>query len=85
MDFAGCGISEGEYISLGYFEKFDAKLVMDYVKKEKPITEFGLWGRSMGAATTLMTALKEDDTIRYIVMDSSFTSIKNLCKDIATV
>jgi hypothetical protein len=24
MDFAGCGISEGYYISLGYYEKFDA-------------------------------------------------------------
>ena len=33
FDFSGCGISEGEYISLGYFEKDDASLVIDYVKK----------------------------------------------------
>lgn len=84
MDFAGCGISEGEYISLGYYEKFDAKIVMDYIKEKKNITEFGLWGRSMGAATTIMTALNEDPSIRYIVVDSSFTSLHRLCKEIGT-
>ncbi|KAL4496487.1 hypothetical protein ABPG72_014717 [Tetrahymena utriculariae] len=84
MDFSGCGISEGEFISLGYYEKYDAKQVMDHVKKWKPITEFGLWGRSMGAATTLMTSLNEDLSIRFIVIDSSFLSIKQLCEEIAT-
>ncbi|EAR89045.2 X-pro dipeptidyl-peptidase, S15 family protein (macronuclear) [Tetrahymena thermophila SB210] len=84
MDFSGCGISEGEFISLGYYEKYDAKQVMEHVKKWKPITEFGLWGRSMGAATTLMTSLNEDLSIRFIVIDSSFLSIKQLCEEIAT-
>jgi fermentation-respiration switch protein FrsA (DUF1100 family) len=83
MDFAGCGVSEGEFISLGYYEQIDAKLVIQHVKSWKPITEFGLWGRSMGAATTLMAALKSDSDIRYLVVDSSFTSIKNLCTEIA--
>ena len=32
MDFAGCGLSSGEYISLGYFEKYDAGLVIDHIK-----------------------------------------------------
>lgn len=56
---------------------------MDHVKKWKPITEFGLWGRSMGGATTLMTALQEDLSIRFIVIDSSFLSIRILCEEIA--
>jgi pimeloyl-ACP methyl ester carboxylesterase len=53
IDFAGCGMSEGEYISLGYFEKFDAGLVIDHVRKLKQITTFGVWGRSMGASTAI--------------------------------
>lgn len=83
MDFAGCGVSEGEFISLGYYERIDAKQVIEHVKQWKPITEFGIWGRSMGAATTLMTALQEGLSIRFIVIDSSFTSIKRLCTEIA--
>ena len=33
FDFAGCGLSEGEYISLGWFEKDDVKLIIDFVEK----------------------------------------------------
>ena len=32
FDFSGCGLSEGEYISLGYFECDDVKLVVDYLR-----------------------------------------------------
>ncbi len=28
FDFAGCGLSEGEYISLGYYEKDDIAAVI---------------------------------------------------------
>jgi len=75
MDFAGCGLSQGEYISMSYFEKQDAKLVMDYVRNWKDVSEFGIWGRSMGAATALMTALEVDESIRYVVVDSCFVSV----------
>jgi alpha/beta superfamily hydrolase len=76
LDFSGCGISEGEFISLGYFEKEDTKKVMDFIKNLENIciSEFGIWGRSMGAATALMLS-KLDSTIRFIVADSSFISI----------
>jgi len=42
MDFCGCGLSEGEYISLGYYEKDDANQVLDYIKKTKLISSIGL-------------------------------------------
>ena len=32
FDFAGCGKSEGEYISLGYYEKEDVKCVMKHLR-----------------------------------------------------
>lgn len=53
LDFAGCGLSQGEYISLGYYEKLDVGVVIDYLKKNKNITKIGLWGRSMGASTAI--------------------------------
>lgn len=84
IDFAGCGLSQGEYISLGYFEKEDAGLVIDFIKNKKEITKFGIWGRSMGASTGIQVGCKRDD-IDFIVADSSFLSIKQVCHEVANV
>jgi cephalosporin-C deacetylase-like acetyl esterase len=32
FDFSGCGKSEGEYISLGYYEKEDVEVVVKYLR-----------------------------------------------------
>ena len=82
IDFCGCGMSEGEYISLGYYEKEDAGFIIDYFKKTKMISSIGLWGRSMGAATALMLGTMRDD-IEFIVADSAYISINVLCLEIA--
>ncbi len=42
---------EGEHISLGYHEKEDVRVVIDFVKTMGGEDEIGLWSRSMGAAT----------------------------------
>jgi alpha/beta superfamily hydrolase len=44
FDFAGCGLSEGEYISLGWYERDDAACVIDYLRKSNKISSIGLWG-----------------------------------------
>ena len=54
FDFSGCGKSEGEYISLGYYEKDDVKCVIDYLRNTGRVATIGLWGRSMGAVTAIM-------------------------------
>lgn len=56
FDFAGCGNSEGEYISLGYYEKDDVDVVFKYLRSLGTVSSIGLWGRSMGAVTALMYA-----------------------------
>ena len=56
FDFQGSGLSEGEYISLGYHEKHQVKNIVDFVEKYPGVGKIGLWGRSMGAATTLIYA-----------------------------
>jgi alpha/beta superfamily hydrolase len=50
-DFSGSGLSEGEYVSLGYYEKEDLKAVVEYLRLEGKTSKIGLWGRSMGAHT----------------------------------
>jgi len=44
-------LSEGDYISLGYYEKDDLSCVVDHLRKTEKVTTIGLWGRSMGAVT----------------------------------
>lgn len=56
FDFAGCGLSEGEYISLGYYEKGDVDVVFKYLRELGTVSSIGIWGRSMGAVTALMYA-----------------------------
>jgi alpha/beta superfamily hydrolase len=32
FDFAGCGMSEGDFISLGWHERDDLEIVIDYLR-----------------------------------------------------
>ena len=54
FDFTGSGQSEGEYVSLGFFEREDLKTVVAHLRASGRVSTIGLWGRSMGAATALM-------------------------------
>jgi cephalosporin-C deacetylase-like acetyl esterase len=80
FDFSGCGQSEGEYISLGWFEKEDLKTVVDYLRSTQKVSYIGLWGRSMGAVTALLYG-ETDPSIAAIVADSPFSSLKQVIKD----
>jgi len=54
FDFSGSGLSDGEYVSLGYFEREDLADVINHLRATNVVTTIALWGRSMGAATALM-------------------------------
>jgi pimeloyl-ACP methyl ester carboxylesterase len=56
FDFSGSGLSEGEYVSLGYYESDDVEAVVSHLRRSKGFTEIALWGRSMGAVTALLYA-----------------------------
>ena len=81
FDFAGSGLSEGEYISLGYHEKDDVKVIVDFVECLPGVGKIGLWGRSMGAATAMMY-VHTDPRISCVVMDSPFADFKALAKQL---
>ena len=82
FDFAGCGLSEGEYISLGWWEREDLNLIVEYLRKERRVSTIGLWGRSMGAVTSLLHG-DRDPSIGGMVLDSPFSNMKTLVSELA--
>lgn len=84
FDFAGSGLSDGEYISLGYYERDDLLVAVNYLRESSRVTCIGLWGRSMGAATALMHA-DRDPSIAGLVLDSPFSDLKVLCEELVDI
>ncbi|XP_074589519.1 uncharacterized protein LOC141845342 isoform X2 [Curcuma longa] len=84
LDFSGSGLSEGEYVSLGWHEKDDLKTVVTYLRTNKQISCIGLWGRSMGAVTSLLYGA-EDPSIAGMVLDSAFSNLFELMMELADV
>ena len=81
FDFCGSGKSDGEFISLGYYEKEDVNTIINYLRFTNKVSTIGLWGRSMGAVTALLTAKeydKKDEVISCVVSDSAFSSLSKL-------
>ncbi|CCW67952.1 unnamed protein product [Phytomonas sp. Hart1] len=84
FDFCGCGKSDGEYISMGYYERQDLAAVVEYLRKQvEEVSSIAIWGRSMGAVTAIMYAAG-DPSINCIVCDSPFSSLKELIDDLVT-
>ena len=83
FDFAGCGLSEGEYISLGWHETDDLNVIINFVEQLPRVGKIGLWGRSMGAATALIYN-KNNDKISATCYDSPFCNFTKLAKELST-
>jgi len=82
FDFAGCGMSEGEYISLGWYEREDLQTIIEHLRKHRRVSTIGLWGRSMGAVTALMYG-DRDPSIGGMILDSPFSSMKVLVNELS--
>lgn len=79
FDFSGCGLSEGEYITLGYKEKNDIESVLAYLNSLQRYQHFFLWGRSMGAITALFyISNTKQNLIKGMILDSSFISLRRM-------
>jgi len=79
LDFSGCGHSEGEYISLGYYECQDVATVIKYLRECGRVSTIGLWGHSMGAATSVMFA-HTDPSVAAMVLDCAFADLRQLVR-----
>uniref|UniRef100_A0A1J3IBY4 Uncharacterized protein YqkD n=1 Tax=Noccaea caerulescens TaxID=107243 RepID=A0A1J3IBY4_NOCCA len=81
LDFSGSGLSGGEYVTLGWNEKDDLKAVVEYLRTDGKVSMIGLWGRSMGAVTSLMYGA-EDPSIAAMVLDSPFSDLVDLMMEL---
>lgn len=71
-DYRGAGQSDGAYLTLGYLEKEDLLDIINHIDKYYGPREYILWGRSMGAVTSILFAAKYQRKVRAIVADSPF-------------
>ena len=78
----GCGLSEGEFISLGKHEVDDVRVAVEYLRNCGKVSQIGLWGRSMGAATAILFSAIEK-SIACLVLDSPYGSLKELALELA--
>uniref|UniRef100_K3XB03 Serine aminopeptidase S33 domain-containing protein n=1 Tax=Globisporangium ultimum (strain ATCC 200006 / CBS 805.95 / DAOM BR144) TaxID=431595 RepID=K3XB03_GLOUD len=81
LDFAGSGLSQGKYVSLGYHEQSDIATVVEYLRNSEETSSICLWGRSMGAVAALMYA-QNDPQINAMVLDSPFSSLPRLATEL---
>lgn len=71
------GDSGGKTTSFGYYEKWDLKAVVDWLKKEKgPDLFFGIHGESMGASTMLLYAGMIEDGANFYIADCPYSDFK---------
>lgn len=80
-DASGCGMSEGEFISLGWYERDDIDTIVKYLRSTSAVSTIGLWGRSMGAVTALLHG-DRDPSIAALVLDSPFASLRQLANEL---
>ena len=57
------GVSEGEYVTLGHHEQDDIKTVVEYLENTGLVTTICLWGRSMGAVSSLLYSANHPEKI----------------------
>ncbi|RHY24372.1 hypothetical protein DYB25_009117 [Aphanomyces astaci] len=81
LDCIGCGLSDGDYITLGYFERDDVHAVVEHLRSIESVSTIGLWGRSMGAVTALLHA-DRDPSIAGLVVDSAFANLDQLVHEV---
>ncbi|CAM9700777.1 unnamed protein product [Ectocarpus sp. 12 AP-2014] len=85
FDFSGSGMSEGEFVTLGYFEQHDVADVLAYLRSNGMASRYLLWGRSMGAASALLYAARyPNHDLCGLILDSPFCSFKRLARDLVT-
>ena len=80
-DLRGHGENEADFTTYGIRESRDLNcLIADTRARYGDLTELGLHGESLGAATTL-TALREQPEVDFVVADCGFSDIENVLKE----
>ncbi len=75
FDFRGHGRSEGQYVSMGCYERQDLLGAVDYLQS-RGIDRVGVLGFSMGGAVAMATA-PHTEAIRAVVSDGGFARLSD--------
>jgi len=75
FDFRGHGRSEGQHVSMGYYERQDLLGAVDYLQS-RGIDRVGVLGFSMGGAVAMATA-SHSEAIRAVVSDGGFARLSD--------
>jgi len=80
VDFGGCGNSDGGLVTLGFREREDVEVVLDYQCQHDAVSSVCVYGRSMGAATALLVAADDRyyHKIAGLVLDSCYVSVREV-------
>lgn len=81
FDFCGSGLSQGEYVTLGINERQDLLLLVRYLRSHYSINQIALYGRSMGAVTSMLFTETHPHQVTLQVLDTPFTDLETLVKD----
>ncbi|CAM9278495.1 unnamed protein product, partial [Ectocarpus fasciculatus] len=85
FDFSGSGMSEGDFVTLGFLEQHDVADVLAYLRGNRMASRYIVWGRSLGAAAALLYAGRYPDSdLCGLILDSPFCSFRHLTKDLLT-
>jgi pimeloyl-ACP methyl ester carboxylesterase len=79
FDFRGHGTSGGDRYSLGLWETRDVDGALAYLRR-RSITETGIYGVSMGAATAIIAAAAHPE-IKAVVAESAYAELSLLIND----
>tara|TARA_B110000259_G_scaffold43527_1_gene50224 strand:+ start:753 stop:1658 length:906 start_codon:yes stop_codon:yes gene_type:complete len=81
FDVRNQGNSTKSFSTMGYFEKQDVIGALDYLQQQKQIQRIGIFGTSMGAATSIM-AMVDDPRIVAGVFEAGWANLDDLYGEI---
>ena len=81
FDLRNQGKSAKSFSTMGYFEKRDVIGALDYLQQQKQIESIGIFGTSMGAATSIM-AMVDDSRIAAGVFEAGWANLDDLYSEI---
>ncbi|MDU5111858.1 MAG: alpha/beta fold hydrolase [Clostridium sp.] len=78
-DMRAHGNSEGKYIGMGWLDRKDMLLWIDYVLSLDSNSQIVLYGESMGGATVMMTSGEAlPSNVKAIIEDCGYTSVQEM-------
>lgn len=78
VDLRGSGLSEGEYLGMGWIDRLDILEWINYLVEKDKNSQIILFGVSMGASTVMMVSGENlPENVKLAIEDCGYTSVWN--------